>query len=217
MERLSEGKVPESEFSIRFHHLGYFLEFQVAFSGRFDGLKPWQLPGSDLPRARRLVKGFVSKDLKTWKKTRHFIENTSNGNKDGDKILKYLYDTIGFSEEEFNSVVRGREDLLNKLLGIAKSDKNAQILLTTEPDNYCRTCIVGKHCVRSKISYLFKIKDGDFVFEESIEHLLQNGRWNGKLTREEGKIFVTPELLFETEFFRTVWKDIERSGNGEWL
>ncbi len=211
MERLV--KKEEDRFFLRFHHLDEWQKFVLSYQDNFND-KPWE--SFDVTAVEDFVDNYVFRCLDSWVTESNYLEEGSVEMNDNGKKLKYIYDFIGFREEDYNKVLLARIEMFGRFLEISTKDKTSKIILTLDSDDYCKTCAVGKHCQRDILGYLLR-NDRDYIFKNSIKSLIKSGYEKDKLGYEGGHLYITPELLFDKSFYQTLWTDISDRGNGKWL
>lgn len=208
-----------SSLTIRFHHLGLFYDITSSFGHKFDDVKPWTLSKDKKMEINQFVDNFVERDFDGWEAATNYLENLSIA--DGDfntaKKLKYIYDLNGSTKSDRFFASHARKQMFKLFFEISSSDKQTLIPLTLDKDTYCHTCVVGKHCNRNLLQKIAK-NDRDYVFEKALKSLSKVDEWGwGIKIDSKGFMFITPEVLFDTDFYSTLWEEIKRGGDGDWI
>lgn len=205
--------------TIRFHHLGLFYDITSAFNRKFDNVKPWALHKNKKAAVVEFVNNFVERDFDGWEAATNYLENLSIA--DGDfnipKKLRYIYDLNGSTKSDRFFASHARKQMFKLFFDISSSDKQTLIPLTLDKDSYCETCVVGKHCNRNLLQKIVK-NDRDYVFEKALKSLSKVDEWGwGIKVDSKGSMFITPEVLFDTDFYSSLWEEIKRGGDGDWI
>jgi hypothetical protein len=218
VERLSQTETP----TIRFHHLGLWGFFVRDYTEAFGGLKPWELSAIDRGRARSFISNFVTEDAKDDLGIRGYFEELTVTDKCGQKDLAYLRDLIGTTSEEFEAVRVRRIATFNKIFDAVSMGENSTVILNTAPDDFCRSCAVGKHCERRLAQKIFKF-DKDFTYMKILRKMIRTGkpqeysgremiRWGGK-----DMIYIKGRALFDYGFHQYLLSEIFEINKEAWM
>lgn len=217
MEKLHSGENNQIGFTLRVHHLGEWSNLLTVYNKNFK-IKPWKFTGEHIAAKDKFIKDYVARDIFFTDLT---LSNFENSKPDIDVLerIEYYRDLIGASLQDRERVTKGRVELINGYFDFVIKDRRGKVLLTIEPDGYCRTCAIGNHCKRTEQGYKLKY-DRDYVYKNSLENLIDKkiiSPENLNRNESEENVIITVEALFDTNFYEALWKDIIKSGNAEWL
>ena len=218
MERTRELINPQS-LTIRFHHLAIFNDLTSAFTQKFGGVKPWDMDANQKTSVGLFVSKFVDRDFEGWLAAKNYLENLAvvDDDKEAVRRLRYIHDLNGDGEVDKFFATSSRKRVFNTFFEISFENKNKPISLTLNKDSYCGTCVVGKHCDRRLLQKIFRY-DRDYVFEKALQSFRKRNIYSEDLKSDSvGKLYITPNLLFENTFYLSLWKEIKEGGDGDWI
>jgi len=218
MKREKEIK-ETNNLTIRFHHLGLFNDIVSAYTQKFGDVKPWMLSSHQKLGVDEFVNKFVERDFDGWEAATNYLENLSiaDGDVEAAKKLRYIYDINGATKTDRFFATQSRKQMFKHFFEISSSNKQMPIQLTLDKDTYCDTCVIGKHCNRNLLQKIVK-NDRDYVFEKALKSLSKDDEWGwGIITDQKGYMFITPEVLFDADFYSSLWEEIKKGGDGDWI
>jgi hypothetical protein len=195
------------ELIVRTHHIGLLgKSFVPRFLEFSHGVKPWEYPLEKFSGISDFIRNYVEDSIGTDKMMRNFYAQSVDENPEEMDDYLYACDLIGFDNSVYNMVLSGRIDYFRSVIKASMRGKNFTILLTDDPDGYCKSCAIGEHCTET----LTENENRNFIYKKAMMELMENNVGRGLVkremlgTNENGQLFITAELLFNPMFHNIV-------------
>ena len=178
----------ERALSIRFHHLDLWGDFISSFIERFGNRRPWEMTESEFEKVGNFVKEYLKREIDTEVTVRNYSEKIYVEDPKMGRDFNYLHDMVGESEESHKNVLAGRIAYYTKIIDMAFFDNEFRIKLSRSPDDYRRSCAIGKHC---KKTFFQKFRlDRDMIYKKVLE-----------------ENHITTGQLFDPEFYKALQEE----------
>lgn len=197
---------------IRFHHLELWEAVAAKFKEHFDKKNPLDILARELPQVKNFLKKNIENEMEVDIRVRQYFESVVIENLDMERDFWYINDVIGVGEDVHQLVLAGRLKYFNDILDLSSNDGTAKIRLVKNSDGYCKSCAIGNHC-KQEAAKAGQI-DWDLIYEDVLVRFLEMGTFNhfasGMLGRDINGLYITPGLLFDTEFHKLLQDEIRK-------
>lgn len=195
----------EGELSIRAHHLDMWGSMVSKYLEFPQGKRPWETPASGFFETLKFVKQYTEEEVNMDVRVRKLLESSAITNSMMRRDFRYVCDLVGLSKDSEQKTLLGRNNYFLGIFEAASCDKNNRVFLSTDPDDYCRACAVGKHCTKISIQKILKV-DNDYKIYHYLGVLLNDKETstvvNGKLIEVNEGFYMTMELLFNPSLYQ---------------
>lgn len=217
-ERLGGNVFP----TIRFHHLRLWADVFRKYSETFGEIKPWEIAALDSGKLGDFVRDFSREFTEGEINAKHYLEELSLTERWSKKDLAYMQDVIGTTQNQFDEVDFKRTVSFGRIVDFVSQSKDNLILLTTEPDDFCMSCAVGRHCNRNALQKIVR-DDKDFMYMRALRRLIKGRQltsfYNRGLIGQLGRdtMFIKAEVLFDPDFHKALSDEIVRVYKEAWM
>ncbi len=202
MEKEKFGR--DSNLTLRFHHLHNIWRDAIKkYLNYSQNKKPWEVPTENFSDISNFVEQFSKDDLKGDLILKRFFEESVIDNPDATDDYSYVIDLIGFNEIDHQKVLVGRTAHIMKIFEVAMSDKHTRIYLSRDPDDYCKSCAIGKHCYENASDD----ENTDLKYKGALDQIFKDERMRRLIKKgdmginEKGEFYITANLLFNPNFY----------------